>query len=311
MTLLRYAVAALVWGTSLTTSVPVAAKNQTPAQEATVSEAQDVKTQIARVQNTEDLSEYLWSIEDSLWRGTSIGEDYALELTGGLWDPKPTIVASSEQFGIIGSNIDFTDDLGMLRKLHTEVRLTFKASRRHKLRFYWLPIQYNQSTVLQRPLVFQGISFDAWIPVSSFIKWDTWRFGYEFDIVARERGYFGLILEGKYTAIENALDSALDHEFVRARAPIPTIGAIARIYVTRFTPITAEFTVFQLPDDLIPGIPGYLAKYVDFDIYGTLNVSKHVGANLGYRSIDLSYLIARDSGELKLNGVYFSGVFRF
>ena len=308
MTLLRHTVAALLWGSALATAVPVVAQNQAPAKEATVSRLQDVTVHGARVQNTEDQPEYLWSIEDSLWRGTSIGEDYTLEFLGGLWDPRPTIVASSEQFGIIGSNIDFTDDLGMLRKPHTEVRLTLKTSRRHKLRFHWLPIQYNQSTVLQRPLVFQGISFDAGIPVSSFMKWYAWRFGYEFDVVARERGYFGLILEAKYTAIESALDSEVGYEFVRARAPIPAIGAIARIYVTRFTPITAEFTIFQLPDDLIAG---YRAKYVDFDIYGTLNLSKHVGANLGYRSIELNYLIARDSGELKLNGIYLSGVFRF
>ena len=308
MARLRYTVAVMVWGTALATAVPVAAQDPATAQDAAVARDEDAQTQSARVQNPEARPEYLWSIEESLWRGKSIGEDYTLELTGGLWDPRPTIVASSEQFGIIGSDIDFTEDLGMLRKRHPEVRLTFKPGRRHKLRLHWLPIQYSQSAVLRRRVVFQGISFDAGIPVSSSITWDAWRFGYEFDIVARERGYFGLILEAKYTAIEAALDSEVGYEFARARAPIPAIGAIARVYVTRFTPITAEFTAFELPNDLVDG---YRAKYVDFDVFGTINVSKHVGANLGYRSMDLSYLVDRDSGALKLDGVYLSGIFRF
>ena len=308
MARLRYAVTVLAWGTALATAVPMAAQGPATTQDATVAQDQDAQAQSAPVQGTEAQTEYLWSIEESLWQGTNIGEDYTLELTAGLWDPTPAIVASSEQFGIIGSDIDFTQDLGMLRKRHPELRLTFKPGRRHKLRLHWLPIQYSQNAVLQRRLVFQGIAFDAGIPVSSSITWDAWRFGYEFDIVTRDRGYFGLILEAKYTAIEATLDSEVGYEFTRARAPIPAIGAIGRVYVTRFTPITAEFTAFELPSNLVED---YRARYIDFDIFGTVNVSKHVGANLGYRSMDLSYLIDRDSGEMKLDGFYLSGVFRF
>ena len=252
--------------------------------------------------------EYLWSIEESLVRGTSVGEDYTLELTGGLWNPTPSIVASSEQFGIIGSDIDFSNDLGMVRKRHPEMRLTFKPGRRHKLRLNWLPMQYNQSAVLERRVVFQGIAFDAGVGVDSAIRWDAWRFGYEFDLVARERGYVGLILEAKYTHIQAELDSPIGYEYVKARAPIPAVGAITRIYVTRFTPITAEFTAFRLPDNVVEG---YAARYVDFDIYGTVNLSRMVGINLGYRSMDLSYLVDRDTGDLKLDGMYVSGAFRF
>jgi hypothetical protein len=252
--------------------------------------------------------EYLWSIEESMFRGTSIGEDYTLEMTGGMWNPTPSIVVSSEQFGIIGSEINFGDDLGMVRKRHPEMRLTYKPGRRHKLRLDWLPMQYNQSAVLERRVVFQGIAFDAGVGVDSAIRWDTWRFGYEFDLIARERGYVGLILEAKYTHIQAELNSDIGNEYVKARAPIPAVGAITRVYVTRFTPITAEFTAFRLPDNVVDG---YEARYVDFDVYGTINLSRMVGINLGYRSMDMSYLVERDTGDLKLEGMYLSGAFRF
>ena len=253
-------------------------------------------------------AEYLWSVENSFWSGPSIGEDYTVEIGGGLWDPSPVFVASSEQFGIIGSDIDFGSDLALARKRHPEFRLTLKPGRRHKLRVSLVPMQYRQETVLKRRLVFQGIAWDVGLPVSSMLKWDAWRFGYEFDVVARERGYFGLILEAKYTQLEAQLESALAYEFARAQAPIPALGAITRIYVTRFTPLTAEFTAFKLPDNVAEG---YEARYVDFDIYGTLNLSRMVGVNIGYRSMDFSYLVDRDTGDLKLDGIYVSGVFRF
>ena len=263
---------------------------------------------VAAVPVAAQQSEYLWSIEESLFRGTSIGEDYTLEITGGMWDPRPSIVASSEQFGIIGSQIDFGNDLGMVRKRHPEMRLTFKPGRRHKLRLNWLPIQYSQSAVLERRVVFQGIAFDVGIGVDSALRWDAWRFGYEFDVIARERGYVGLILEAKYTHIQAELDSVVGYEYVTARAPIPALGAITRVYVTRFTPITAEVTAFRLPDNVVQG---YEARYVDFDIYGTINLSNMVGINVGYRSMDMSYLVEHDTGDLKLEGMYLSGAFRF
>ena len=252
--------------------------------------------------------ETLWSVEGSMFSGSSVGEDYMLEVSGGLWNPTAAITASSEQFGIIGTDIDFGQDLGLTSRQHGELRLAFKPGRRHKLRLHWLPMEYRQSSVLERRLVFQGIAFNVGLPVDSMMRWDSWRIGYEFDFIVRERGFLGLLLEAKYTNVQAELDSSIAYEYVRARAPIPAVGAIGRFYVTRFTPVTAEFTMFRLPDNLVDD---YAARYVDFDIFGTVNLSNMVGINVGYRSLDLSYLFDRDTGDLKLDGPYFSGVFRF
>ena len=253
-------------------------------------------------------TETLWAVEGSMFNGSSVGEDFQLEVTGGLWSPSAAISASSEQFGIIGTEIDFNRDLGLTSRSHGELRLTFKPARRHKLRLNWLPMEYRQSSVLERTLIFQGIAFDVGVPVDSLLRWDTWRFGYEFDFIVREKGFFGFLVEAKYTNVQTELDSPIGFEYVRARAPIPAIGAVGRYYVTRFTPVTAEFTVFRLPDSIVEN---YSARYVDFDIFGTVNLSRMVGINIGYRSMDMSYLFDRDTGDFKLDGPYFSGVFRF
>ena len=77
--------------------------------------------------------------------------------------------------------------------------MTFKPGRRHKLRVNWMPMNYQQSGVLPREIIFQGIRYDAGLPVNSAVSWTTWRLGYELDIISRDRGYLGLLLEAKLT----------------------------------------------------------------------------------------------------------------
>ena len=124
----------------------------------------------------------------------------------------------------------------------------------------------------------------------------------------RDRGFLGLILQAKYTDVRAELDSTVGFEYARAREPIPAIGAFGRAYVTRFTPITAEFTAFKMLDDLVKD---YSARLVDFDIYGTVNLTSLVALNIGCRSMDMNYLFNRDVGDFKVEGMYFSGSFRF
>ena len=115
-----------------------------------------------------------WSIEKSAWVRSNVGEDYHVEISESIWNPSPAIVASSEQFGIPGGDIDFGSDLGMVHRTHNELRVTFKPARRHKLRLHWLPMTYRQSTVLDRRLVFQGVAYDVGLPVDSSITWNAW-----------------------------------------------------------------------------------------------------------------------------------------
>jgi len=55
----------------------------------------------------------------------------------------------------------------------------------------------------------------------------------------------------------------------------------------------------------------YDGKYLDFDIYGTLNLTNNFGVQAGYRSIDVMYKVKSDNGDFKLKCLYFMGVARF
>lgn len=238
----------------------------------------------------------------------AIGENYRVEVFGGAWNPTPDITVSSEQLGIPGSSIDVVADLGIQQERFRELRLVLRAARKHKFRVQYVPIAYESEAVLDRQLVFNGVRYNVGVPVATTARWTTWRFGYEYDFIYRDRGFLGFIAEAKHTDIEVALNSVLSSEFARARAPIPAIGAIGRVYVMDNIGLTFELTGFKLPENINEN---YRAKYIDIDVYATLNFSDNVGFQFGYRSIDLLYRIDADSGDLKLKGTYFGGLVRF
>jgi hypothetical protein len=235
------------------------------------------------------------------------GEKYNVEIAGGFWDPSPSITITSESIeGIPGTPIDFVEDLGIEKSLFTQLRVVLRPALKHKFRFEYIPIKYEASATLRRTLVFNGIEYAVSLPVETDVVWRAYRFGYQYDFFYRDRGFVGLVLETKYTDVRADLISAVNNEFVHARAPIPAVGIIGRGYVAPNISITSEFTFFKLPD-----IDDYGGRFFDFDLYGTLNFNDHVGVQGGYRSFDVRYIAKTDEGQLTMKGLYFGGVARF
>jgi hypothetical protein len=236
------------------------------------------------------------------------GETYHVEISGFLWNPAPTLLITSESLGIMGDQIDFVQDFGFERSTFRQLRAVVRPARTHKLRFEYTPIRYANEALLQRSVVFNGQLFQATLPVLADVSWNAMRFGYEWDFLYRDRGFLGLLLEAKYTAIEGSLENVLvGREFVSARAPIPAIGLVGRGYVAPNISITGELSGFRLPNI----DENYRGTYYDFDLYGTVNFSDHVGVQAGYRSLTVYYRVDMDEGDLKMRGMYFGGVFRF
>lgn len=237
------------------------------------------------------------------------GERYHFEIAGYIWNPTPDIAITSESLGIVGTRIDFVDDLGIEKKRFRQLKAVLRPATRHKFRFEYTPIEYVQAEgQLTADIIFNGITYPVTLPVATDFEWKAYRFGYEWDFLYRDRGFVGLILEAKYTAIETTLSNVIDTEFVRARAPIPAVGIIGRVYVVPNISLTAEFSGIKLPESIDED---YRAKYFDFDIYGTVNFTDNFGAQGGYRSFDVFYKVDDDEGELKMKGLYFGGVVRF
>jgi hypothetical protein len=236
------------------------------------------------------------------------GEPYHVEAAFNLWNPTPDFVISSESLGIPGTDINVRADLGIQQEKKFEVRLVLRPAKKHKFRFHYLPLAYEATTTLTADIIFNGIKYPVSTQVTSNLEWKTYRIGYEYDFISRAQGFFGIILEAKYTDANVQLKSPFGIEFARARAPIPALGAIGRVYIKKVASITAEFTGFKLPSSIDEN---YQAHYYDWDVYGTVNVTNNFGAQVGYRSLSLGYVAKTDRGDATLAGLYFGGVARF
>jgi hypothetical protein len=247
------------------------------------------------------------------------GENFHVELGLMFWSPTPEILIQTGSLAALGQpEVDFVQEFGIEKKRFPEFRGVIKAGRKHKLRVSHVQMEYNESATLQRTIVFGGQTFPVSVPATADLSWRLWRFGYEWDFVAMDRGVVGLVTELKYNEVLATLSATgFGSEVTEVTAPIPTVGILARAYPHRDFSITAEFTGFKMPgfigsriSDSLSG-DDFEAKMYDFDIYGTLNFGRHVGLQGGYRSVIADYLVEDDAGDLKMKGWYFGGLVRF
>ena len=236
------------------------------------------------------------------------GERYHVEAAAALWNPPPEFQIASESLGVLGSTIDAVADLGIAQKRIGELRFVLRPGRKHKFRINYLPMSYSAVATVRRSFVFNGQLFSVNLPVTTELSWNTWAFGYEYDFLYRDRWFVGFVLQAKATDIQASLRAPIGTEFARAQAPIPTLGGIARVYVVPNISITGELVGFKIPETIDER---YQAHYFDFDLYGTVNFNDYVGAQLGYRSLDLGYIFENDRGDFKAKGIYFGGVVRY
>ena len=239
----------------------------------------------------------------------AVGERYFIEAAAGFWAPSAEMKISSEGFDIVGTVIDFKRDLGLVDHKFKELHATLRPSRKQKLRFQYIPIRYQQETIVNRDLVFNGQRYRLGLPVNSLADWKAYRFAYEYDAFYRSRGFIGFVVDLKYTDVKAELASpVIPREFAHAAAPIPSIGGIGRYYLLPNISVTGELTGIKIPDSISKD---YKAHYVDFDLYGTVNVTNNIGAQIGYRAFDVGYKVEEDTGSFVLKGLYFGIVARY
>jgi hypothetical protein len=240
----------------------------------------------------------------------AVGDDYHIEAALAWWSPEPKLIVSSESLGIPGDEVDLVNDLGVEKKRLRELRLVLRPAPKHKFRINYLPIKYEAEARVQREFVFNALRYRINLPVNTEADLTTWRFGYEYDFISRSRGFVGVLFDLKYTNVDVVLDSPIGREFTSQVAPIPTIGVVGRGYVHPSVSITGEVSFFKVPENLGEQLNGE-GRYLDYDFYGTFNLNRNVGAQLGLRSIDVQYTKDLDAGTLNFKGWYFGGVIRY
>jgi hypothetical protein len=240
---------------------------------------------------------------------TAIGENYHVEISAALWDSSADMSLSDTALGLAGTTISLKNDLGIQDQRFPAFDLVLRPAVKHKFRVQLVPVHYGPTTTLRAPLTFAGQTYPAGVPVSSRIHWRAWRFGYEYDAAIGPRGFLGFLLEVKYADVDASLTtSSAGTRSASARAPVPAIGGILRVYPASHLALTGEISGFKWPGGWIWSGSG---DFLDFDAYATLNIVNAFGVELGYRSFDVNYSLTNDSGHFKLTGPYLGASLRF
>jgi hypothetical protein len=243
----------------------------------------------------------------------AVGENYHVEFSGTIWNPNLFGQISSEQFGQVGTTIDLMGDLGYTKTRFKDMRIVLRPSRKSKFRIQYTPISYEKETLFNRNIVFNNIEFPISVPVESSFGWKVWRFGYEYDFLYMSRGFVGMLLEARYTKFDARLKtnspiySPAIEEFSSLKAPLPAIGVVGRAYPLPEVAINFELSAFRLPDV----DPKYQAKYIDWDLSGTVNLNNYVGVQLGWRKMTNYLAIEKDLGDLRFSGLWFGAAVRY
>jgi hypothetical protein len=169
-----------------------------------------------------------------------------------------------------------------------------------------MQIKYDGTATITQRISFQGVTYNVGIPTTAELKWTLMRLGYEYDFVATPMGFAGVFTDVKFNKMNATLTaSQVGSATFERNVPVPTIGGIARGYATQFVSLTGEFTGLKVNHGTFD------AKFYDFDVYGTANFGRNVGAQIGYRSVTVDYTVDNDAGNMKLKGPYLGGMVRF
>jgi hypothetical protein len=251
-------------------------------------------------------------------RNPAPGENYHVELGAMFWTPQPGIVVLSGSLApLTDAGVDFVREFNLENERFTEFRGVLKGGK-HKMRISRVPFKYEETAVLQNPVVFAGRTFPAGTEVTADLKWDLWRFGYEYDFVAGDGGYFGFIAELKQNDIQADLrlssSPASGVPLTDLNIAAPQLGVVGRVYPHRNVSITAEFTGFKLPGwirEKFTDAEEFEASFKDFEIYATASITRYFGIQGGYRSLTADYVQDDESGDLEMKGPYFGALVRF
>ena len=218
-----------------------------------------------------------------------------VEAEGRYWFPTLDANFRSTASGLLGTNIDLVEDLGLdENEAFPEGRVTLNLGK-HRLRYGLMPLEWDATKVSTVSINFNGQTYSASTLIDTTLKADYHRLGYEYDFVDILNNRLGVIFEIKYFDIEAGLKATGIDELVDLDAPVPTVGLAAQFGLPAMFSIAGEVTGIGLGSDL------YL---YDAEVGVVITPAPFIRISGGYRIFELHVEDGDDEATLTLAGPY-------
>jgi hypothetical protein len=205
-------------------------------------------------------------------------ENFRVELTASAWLVNPSGMIQS---GI--TPIDLRGDLQLEQSQpHFFGKLVVKPGRRHRLMIEGIPYRLSGAAPISRQIVFAGRTYSIQDFVTSTVDIDYIAGAYQFDVLSRARGHFGLLAGVGYGDATGVFASrnfgfrGSEHQSF----PFPQVGAEGRAL------LLPHRNLLEVDGELKGMALGSYGHYLQFAIHGGINTGRHLTIQAGYMLAD-------------------------
>lgn len=227
-----------------------------------------------------------------------------MELEGVFWMPSLNAKAKVEKNGL-GTEIDFSDDLGVKDEDFTEFRLGVNITSSSKLRFAFSQVNYNGDKQVTRDYIFNGKTYTAGSQVTTKLDMDYLRLGLFTNFSKSSNGNeFGTLFElkgfsGNAMLQANSLGLNENEDF---DIILPTLGLF---FKTKLAPTLFIYGEFS-------GLPaGSLGYLLDGEAGLRFQPTDNLAICAGYRILNIDAEKDEDYAEIKTDGAFISAVISY
>lgn len=225
-----------------------------------------------------------------------------VEVSADLW-----FMNTVGDFQSDGTLVNLKSDLGLEQgKLTPVFRLVLKPGRKHRLIFEGTPYRLDGFNQLNRAIVFEGTTYPFQDRIDSNVKLDYFHAGYQYDLVRRAQGHFGLQAGVAYVKASGSIRSAVTgiSESAEQKLPLPTVGGEFRVF-----PIPGSRRI-SLNGELRGMSAGHYGHYLQYQAGAGLQVIGGLYVKGGYRSLEVDGHVDDTIFSPRFAGPVFSIEFR-
>jgi len=224
---------------------------------------------------------------------------FVIELEAGpVWQSRNDVQIPNTDAGTRFSLVDLAGK-GPLPA--ARLYLTWNINNRHSLRVLLAPLAYTETGSFAGPVDFAGQSYVPGDPVDATYKFNSWRLGYRYRLMDRERlnlsvGFTAKIRDAKIELTQgNKTSKDTDVGFV----PLVYLGADWRF--TRKWHLIFDFE----------GLAGGPGRAFDIDLKLLYTINDHWGLSAGYRTVEGGADVESVYNFAWFHYAVVSGIYRF
>lgn len=229
------------------------------------------------------------------------GRGPGVELEVRLWSPELSGQIEVREAGI-GTRIDLDSDLGLQDDEFLEGRLSWRLTRRQKLRIGFMPLAYSGSQVVSRTIEFGGQTFALDARVDSDLDLEYGRVGWAWQFLATGDGAFrvGPLIEAKGFRGDAALAAETVVGGISASESFE--AAFAAVGLALDLEPSSRLHVFAEATQLVGTDEG---DFRDAEAGVRFLPTSRIGLVLGYRLFDLDAEEGDDFLDVEIEGFFF------